>query len=85
MEGEGRWRVRVRDAGIGLGGEECVCGSEGVEVEGKEGVRDGGYIQCRMKVCVCEEEECCEVSGVLCDVFGSFSPRDWQLYTASIS
>ena len=85
MEGEGRWRVRVRDAGIGLGGEECVCGSEGVEVEGKEGVRDGGYIQCRMKVCVCEEEECCEVSGVLCDVFGSFSPRDWQLYTASVS
>ena len=45
MEGEGGWRVRVRDAGIGLGGEECVCG--------KEGVRDGGYIQCRMRVCVC--------------------------------
>ena len=77
MEGEGGWRVRVRDAGIGLGGEECVCG--------KEGVRDGGYIQCRMRVCVCEEEECCEVSGVLCDVFGSLSPRDWQLYTASVS
>lgn len=44
-----------------------------------------GIIQCRMRVCVCEEEECCEVSGVLCDVFGSLSPRDWQLYTASIS
>ena len=33
----GEWRegrVRVRDAGIGLRGEECACGSEGVEGRG---------------------------------------------------
>ena len=54
-----------------------VCGSEGLEVE-VEGEREGVYEG------VCVEGVCYGVNECVMHCL-SLRPRDWQLYTASVS